>query len=173
MRTSLLHDDGLGAKSTLAVVTVGALVSLVLGALVVNDYVRVDAYEGRYCSGALVASDIHQSGIKCARGKAVTTFGPTPQVASYNQSVELFYPPVNWLIVCKKSSEVEDWLAGLASATVFRCLVDQPSEGTGLPDGVRTNYDQIGGWVALLVFSSLFFAALLVGGLYLLCTSRR
>ena len=153
-------DIGLGGMAVL--VTTGALVCLVLGSVIVSDYNRVDAYESRHCSGTLISSDIHLSGVKCARGKAVTQFGKGTNVSQYNQTVELFYPPVNWLIVCKKAADIDDWLSGMASATTFSCLVDNPSGNTGLPDGVRSNYDSIGGWIAMLVLAVLFFVSLFV-----------
>jgi len=168
--------DGLGVGGTICLTTAGAFVCLVLGSVVVSDYNRVEAYESQYCSGAIISSDVHQSGVKCARGKAITLFGATSNVSQFTQTVELFYPPVNWLIVCKKSADIDDWLSGLAASTTFKCLVDNPSGHTGLPDGVRTNYDAIGGWIAMMVLSVLFF----LGALGLLgywacseCGSRR
>lgn len=154
-------DYELGVGGTLCLLTAGAFVCLVLGAVVVNDYMRVEGYEGQYCSGSIISSDVHQSGVKCARGKAVTLFGPTANVSQFTQTVELFYPPVNWLIVCKKSEDVDDWLSGLAASATFQCLVDHPSDHTGLPDGVRTNYDAIGGWIAMMVLSVIFFVVVL------------
>jgi hypothetical protein len=145
----------------LVLVTCGVLICVVLGGVVVADYRRVELYESRSCSGSLISTDVHQSGVKCARGKAVTQFGSGTNVSEFNQTVELFYPPVNWLIVCKKSSDIEDWLSGLAASKTFHCLVDNPEANTGLPDGVRTNYDQIGGWISMIVISVLGLVCLL------------
>lgn len=157
-----------GVVGSMVVLTAGAFVCLVLGGIVVADYNHVATFQTQICSGQILFSDVHQSGVECARGKAITTFGASSQERPFNRTVELFYPAVNWFIVCKKSSDIEDWLSGLSSSSTFSCLVDHPEANTGVPDGVRTNYDQIGGWIAMMVLSVLFFLVVISAVVYLL-----
>jgi len=142
---------------------------LPMSSVVIHDYIVTQSFTEKVCAGKLEHTDIHTSLINCARGKAITQYQNA--TGHFDKYVELYYPAVNWMLACKKESEVSDWLSGMAASAAFWCFIDRPDETKlstssttttqrgrsilpdGLPDGIQSHYGQIGGWIAMMVIS--------------------
>jgi hypothetical protein len=145
---------------------IGAAIMMPMSIVIIAEYDHTTKFSSQFCSGELQHSDIHTSGIGCARGKTITTFQNSSGV--FDKSVELYYPEVNWLLVCKKVSDVQSWLSGMSSSKGFDCFIDDPTN-PGLPEGIRNTYPNIGGWIAMLVFSSIFLLICILMSMYVCC----
>ncbi len=138
-------------RLSLLLLILGATVGLCIFGVVIADWDKTRGFESRLCSGEIERFDPETGGI-CCHGTVETWM--LNSNGTREKRVELYYPSVNWLIVCEDCSKVRNWAAGLSSADEFECLLDNPEKT--YPNGVSSVYDKIAGYfVGLILFGFL------------------
>jgi len=154
----------------LVVVTLGFIVGVVLSGIILTDYNETRGFSKRMCSSQLDHTDVHPWA-DCARGKVVTRYQNA--TGEFDQSVELYYPTVNWVIVCEDNKAVENWIGGMQGSGTFTCWIDHPDAHTGLPDGIRAHFDGIVGWGFVMAFSLLGLCLVVFFALDVACCGKK
>ena len=135
MRRSYFAEDG----------ATGALMGMVLSALVVHDVVVTNGYAETTCQGLLLSSRVDGNGLY-SHAVARVPFG-------YNQTAALYFPAIrHWLLGGVKQGEANTWLAGLAASQTFQCWVEDLQAAE--TDGISSRFE-LGGWITMMVLAIL------------------
>jgi hypothetical protein len=162
MKVFMSTENNCTIVSMILAMFIVAGIFLPLSGIVINDWAKSRKFTEHHCSGEeLHDLDISSGGLY-ARGTVQTC----TTISSTNKTcvtpVELYYPPVNWLLAGRKTEDVKSWAAGLGSAQTFTCLLDGESR-----KGISSVYDKIAGWFVMLIIGALCAIILLAIPVYL------
>lgn len=155
----MVRLDTRGLLVGLAVLSLGAIVVLAVGGCVVTDYLETLHYTDTQCEGVILESAV-ESGIVYSHAWAVVRFG------NKNQTVHLFYPPLNrWMLGAKRQADCAAWLNDLEDAQTTACAVADPTATQTV--GVTAPFEA-GGWIAGVAVSAVWLLVMNAFGVYLL-----